>query len=243
MKSFLYLAIYSLFLVNFCPESIAQQPVPDSLAVDWKELYPSVLAEYGADQVLLTGISYEDVYPGKAGHPFLFEDKLYKGTLIFREREYNEVNLKYDIFNQQVILYTMQNNSSSWIIPPNDFISAFALGDKWFAKYAFGGEPKFYQVIFDTERLKCLYYWYKSRYDSDQKAEYNSIRFSDSEKKACLLVNDVLMNYSDNKSFIESFPKESQVKIKQYLKNNHIKVAKCSEDRLEAVLTYCKTIM
>ncbi len=63
---------------------------------------------------------------------FCLEDQLYKGTLIYRGKEYKGIDMKYDIYNQQVILYIKHNNSIAWIIPSNDFISTFSLGDKFF---------------------------------------------------------------------------------------------------------------
>jgi hypothetical protein len=233
----------SFCLLNLCLTSYGQENVPDAKADYWNELYKSVVNEYGFDQVLVNGTCYEDIYLGSVGHPFLFEDQFYKGTLIYREREYQGVDIKYDIYKQQVILYFRQNNSIAWIIPPNDFISAFNLGDKLFVKHPFEGKSRFYQVIFDTEELKCLYYWSKLRYDSDHKRYYNSYRFTDSEKTTYLFIDDVLKKYSDNRTFVRLFPEESQVRIKQYIKNNKIKVAKSSDVVMEKLVTYCKTLL
>jgi hypothetical protein len=235
--------ISSLYLLNLCLYSNAQEHAPNAKADYWNELYKSVVNEYGFDQVLVNGICYEDEYPGSVGHPFLFEDQFYKGTLIFREREYHGLDIKYDIYKQQVILYIRQNNSTAWIIPSNDFVSAFSLDDKWFVKYTFGGVPGFYQMIFNTKELKCLYYWSKLRYDSNHKVYYNSYRFTDSERKTYLVVDDVLKRYFDNRSFVRLFPEESQVRIKQYIKNYKIKVAKSSDVVMEKLITYCKTLI
>jgi hypothetical protein len=235
--------IFSLYLMNLCLSAYAQEYAPDARADFWKELYNSVVIEYGFDQVLVNGICYEDEYLGTVGHPFLFEDRFYKGTLTYREREYLGLDIKYDIYKQQVILYIRQNNSIAWIIPPNDFISAFSLGDKMFVKHTFEGVPGFYQSIFDTKELKCLYYWSKLRYDSDHKRDYNSYRFTDSERKTYLVMDDVLKKYGDNRSFVRLFPQESQMRIKQYLKNNKIKVSKSSDVEIEKLVTYCNTLL
>ena len=192
MKNLLYLMIFSLCLLNLCLSSFAQEYSPHAKADYWNELYKSIVKEYGFDQVLVNGICYEDEYWSKVGHPFLFEDQFYKGTLKYREKEYHGMYIKYDIYKQQVILYVVQDNSIAWIIPPNDFISAFSLGNKLFVKYIFQEVPKFYQVVFDTEELKCLYYWSKSRYDSDHNRFYNSYRFTDSERKTYLVVDGAL---------------------------------------------------
>jgi hypothetical protein len=243
VKDFLWLLISLLFLLNPCLSSFAQEHSHDAKDCNWNELYKSVVNEYGFDQVLVNGIHYEDGYWGKEGHPFLFEDQLYKGTLIFRGREYKGVDIKYDIFKQQVILFIMQNNSIAWIIPPNDFISAFSLGDKLFVKRTFQGVPGFYQVVFDTEELKCLYYWSKSRFGSDHLRDYYSFRFTDSDRKTYLIVDDVIKKYSDNRSFVRLFPRECQMRIKQYIKNNRIKVAKSSDAEIEKLVTYCSTLL
>jgi hypothetical protein len=179
-------------MLNLCLSSYAQEPSLNSKAGNWNELYKSVVNEYGFDQVLVTGLGYEDNYYGKVGHPFLYEDQFYKGTLTFREREYQGVDIKYDLYKQQVILYIAQNNSITWVIPPNDFISAFSIGDQLFMKHSFQGISKFYQVVFDTEELKCLYYWSKSRYDSDHNRSYSSSRFTDSERKTYLFIETAL---------------------------------------------------
>lgn len=235
--------ISSLFLLNPCLSSFAQGQSPDATDGNWNELYKAVVNEYGFDQVLANGIHYEDDSRGKTGHPFLFEDQLYKGTLMFRGREYQGVDIKYDIYKQQVVLCIMQNNSFAWIIPPNDFISAFSLGDKLFVKHTFQGVSGFYQVVVDTEGLKCFYYWSKSRFGSDHLGDYYSYRFTDSDKKTYLFMDDVLKKYSDNRSFVSLFPQESQVRIKQYIKNNKIKVAKSSDAEIEKLITYCRTLL
>jgi len=243
VKDFLFLLVSLLFLLNPCLSSFAQGHSPDAKDADWNELYKSVVDEYGFDQVLVNGIHYEDGYWGKVGHPFLFEDQLYKGTLIYRGREYKGVDLKYDIYKQQLILYINQNNSNAWIILPNDFISAFSLGDKLFMKGTFQGAPRFYQVVFDNEKLKCLYYWSKLRFDSDHLRNYNSFRFTNSDRKTYLIVDDVLKRYIDNRSFVRLFPRESQVQVKQYIKNNRIKVAKSSDAEIEKLAAYCRTLL
>ncbi len=94
MKNLLYLMISSLCLLNLCLSTYAQEHAPNAKADYWDELYKSAVNEYGFDQVLVNGICYEDEYLGTVGHPFLFEDQFYKGTLIYRESEYQRVRYK-----------------------------------------------------------------------------------------------------------------------------------------------------
>lgn len=235
--------ICSLFLLFPFLSSFAQGQCSNDKTVIWNELYPSVKKAYGLDQLLVNGVCFEEYYLGSIGHPFLFEDQFLKGTLIFQGRTYKDVNLKYDICKQQIVLYVTQNNSNIWIIPPNEFISSFSLDNLLFKKFEFQGTSRFYQVAFDSENLKCLYYWSKIRYDSDHQKNYNSSRFTDSDRKSYLLIGKSIEKYNDNQSFINLFPKEHQVQIRAYIKDNKIKVSHSNASEITKLLSFCETLL
>src|SRR5512145_252110 len=104
------LLVLSALLFGHLP-LLAQLQKNDTCGFYYNKLYQSVQETYGIDQVLVNGIFYEDRYPGQIGHPFLFENRLYDGTITFRGEKYDEIDLKYDLYEQQIILYTNQNNS------------------------------------------------------------------------------------------------------------------------------------
>jgi hypothetical protein len=237
-----YLFVLSLFVLSFHPNVFAQA-LPHDASTDYNKLYKAVTEEYGFDQVLVNGIFYQDKYWNKVGHPFFLEDQLYKGTLLFRGKEYKSIEMKFDIYNQQLILYIQNNNSVVWIVPPNDFISAFSLGDKFFSKYNFGGEPRFFQVISDTEKIKCLYYWYKKMHESYENGRYITYEFFDSEKKSYLMLNGSFLIYRNNRSFIETLPGEIVAQVRKYIKSNHIRVNKSSDKEISELIVYCNSLL
>jgi hypothetical protein len=237
-----YLFVLSLFLLSFHPCVFAQAQSHD-VSKDYDKLYKAVMEEYGFDQVLVNGIFYQDKYRNKVGHPFFLEDQLYKGTLKYRGKEYKSIEMKFDIYDQQLVLYIQNNNSVVWIVPPNDFISAFNLGNKFFSKYNFQGEPRFYQVVFETEKLICLYYWFKQIHDTSNGGNSSSTDFTDSEKKNYLKIDGSFEKYKNNRSFTELFPKEIKSRVRQYLKTNHIKVTKSSDEKMTGLLTYCNSLL
>ena len=157
----------SLLLVIMFQLPVVAQEQSDETRTDYNKLYKSFIDEYGFDQVLVNGILYEDKYWKKTGHQFLLNDQFNIGTLVYREKKYEGVEMKYDIYDQQLILSIINNNSIVRFVPQNDFISAFSLGDKFFSKYNFQNEPRYYQVVFETEKLKCLYYWFKEKHYSN----------------------------------------------------------------------------
>jgi hypothetical protein len=237
-----YFLTFSVFLLSCHFSLLAQQPSKD-VRTDFNKLYKSVVDEYGFDQVLVNGIFYQDKYWRKIGHQFLLEDQLYNGILVYKGEVYKGVDMKYDIYDQQLIICVKNNNSAIWIVPPGDFISAFSFGDKSFSKYNFGGVARYYQVVFDKEKLKCLYYWFKQRGESNKLNYSGYNEFTDSEKENFLALDGSLFKYKNNKSFIEIFPVNIKGRVKDYVSNNHINVTKSSDEKMKELLAYCNSLL
>ena len=237
-----YLLVFSLFVLSMSFSLFAQKQSHDA-RTDYNALYKSVIEEYGFDQVLDNGFLYEDKYSKKIGHQFLLQDQLYNGSLVYRGEVYKNVEMKYDIFDQQLVLNIKNNNSTELIVPHNDFISVFSLGDKFFSKYNFRGEPRFYQLVFDTEKVKCLYYWFKQKYVSTNIINLGFNEFTDSEKLNYLILDGSLKQYKNNRSFTKLFPKEIKARVRIYIRNNRINVAKSSDEKIKELLTYCNTLL
>lgn len=237
-----YFFLFFLFVLSFNVSVFAQIQSQD-VRTDFGKIYKSVLDEYGLDQVLVNGIFYEDKYRKKVGHQFIMEDRSYNGSLTFRNKVFKGLEMKYDIYDNQLILHVKNNISEAWIVPPNDFISAFSLGEKKFLKFNFQGEPRFYQVVFDTDKLKCLYYWYKEMHEFYDNSKYISYEFFDSEKECYLLLNGSFLTYRNNRSFLEILPGEIKARVKKYIKSYHIRVNKSSDEKISELLGYCNTLL
>ncbi|MBN1602317.1 MAG: hypothetical protein JW915_11955 [Chitinispirillaceae bacterium] len=238
---FILLVLSALFVGHFA--LLAQLQNSDTCSDYYYRLYQTVQEIYGIDQVLVNGIIHEDMYPNKIGHPFLYENEFYKGTVTFRGKEYTGTDLKYDVFEQQLVLNVNYNHSSTWVILPNDFISDFTLNGKYFAKLSYQEEPRFYQVIFDTDKLKCLYYHSKSKFNADQKGISNQVEFKIQKIKRYLVMNSELIKYNNNRSFTRQFPKEFNTQITSYLKSKRINVAQAGDDKVSELIAYCNALL
>ena len=241
MKYLLYLSAILLF----CHASVKAQAQPRHDITDYGKLYESVIDAYGSDQVLVNGVIFEDKYQKKVGHQYFPEDKLYTGSLFFRGKEYKRTEMKYDICNQQLIIYVMDNYSTVGFVPSIDFISAFSLGGRVFSKYDFEGGPRFYQVVFDADRLECLYHWTKQVIGTGSSGNLNYYHheFTDSRKKCYLKLNGSFEKYTNNRVFTDLFPQETRGMVRQYIKTNHIKVTKSSDEKIAGLLTYCNSLL
>lgn len=237
-----YLLVFSLFFLSISFSLFAQEQSHEA-RTDYNKLYKSVIDEYGFDQVLDNGFLYNDKYPRKIGHQFFMTDKLYNGMLVYRGEVYKGVEMKYDIYDQQLVLSINNNNSIERIVLHNDFISAFSLGDKFFSKYNFGGVARFYQLVNDTGKVKCMYYWFKQRFDSNNINYLGFSEFTESEKENYLLLDGSLKKYKNNRSFTKLFPNEIKSRLREYIRNKHINVTKSSDEKIKELLTYCNSII
>jgi hypothetical protein len=220
------------------------QTKPEQVPVDYNELYKFVLNKYGVDQVLVNGVIYTDLYWRKEGHQFLGEDRLYTGSLVFRGIDYEGLEMKYDICNQQLIVFPGTSSLQQGIIPPHDFINDFNLEGRHFSKLDFQGEPRYYQVVFDSDNLKCLYHWSKQAMESAGSENYRYLHyeFTVDKKRSFLYINGSYEPYSKNSSFIDLFPADIRSGIRHFMKANRIKVSRCSDERMTELMTYCNTL-
>jgi hypothetical protein len=237
-----YLLVFSLFILFISPTLFAQEQSHNAVP-DFNKLDKSVIDEYGFDQVLDNGFLYIEKYIRKIGHQFFMKDQLYNGTLVYRGEVYKGIEMKYDIYDQLLVLSINNNNSLEWIVPHNDFISSFSLGDKFFSKYNFGGMTRFYQVVNDMGKVKCLYYWFKQRSDSENINYLGFSEFTESEKENYLLLDGSLKKYKNNRSFTKLFPNEIKTRLREYIRNNHINVTKSGDEKIKELLTFCNSLL
>lgn len=198
---------------------------------------------YGYDQNLINGRQYYNFYPKAPGHAFWGQDLFRNGNISINGVKYNNVFLKYDICNQEVLLdYENSYGGRNQIVLLKSKIDSFSIINSRFVKYTFANTgTKFYQVITNSQ-IKCLYYWEKKLVkDATSVESYYS--YSDEGKKMYLLYNNKLIQYRGNKSFIKIFPEKYQSKIKKYLKNNHLKVSKLPERKVIEVITFCEGLI
>jgi hypothetical protein len=206
----------------------------------YSELYNHIQTEYKSDQVLVNGLYYDNYYRNAIGHPFLFDDLFHKGTLVYQNKQYKDLDMKYDIYEQKLLISYMLHDRNIRFIPLNEFISEFGFNEMHFKKYSFPGmSPGFYQVIADYGDIKCLYYWFKKKTESSHFRVISSYQFYKSEKTCYLVLDNKLFRYINKFSFVRLFPKDKRYEIRKYLKSEKIKVLKSNDDMIRKLIDYC----
>ena len=172
----------------------AQEPDENIIA----ELNEMVAESYGPDQSLINGIEYINLHIRSTGHKFLDEDEFYKGRVVIDKKVYKDVFLKYDIFNQQVLLLIAHpSGGNKQIILNNLRIDGFEINGRIFHKYSFPGTGTlFYQVIGNDE-MACLYHFKKQ--EIPRAIDQNTLsEFTDEQKKSYLYWRSELHAFKGN---------------------------------------------
>ena len=231
------------FLLFVCFYSVAAtaqvQTISDSTIYSWKKYFD---LSYGPDYNLINGIKYLNLYPNADGHAFFGENQFYTGRLVMADREYQDVYLKYDIFNQNIILqYNQVAGGTAQILLHNEFIYEFKIDGKRFRKYSFSETgTRFYQVV-TSGKIYCLYYWEKVLNYSPTSTS-SLYDFTSQKKESYIVMNGKPYRFKSKKVFVRLFPVQHQKEIKQFIRYNKIWLKNESDANRRRLLEFCNQL-
>jgi hypothetical protein len=238
-KSMISLSFIYLLLINLQSFNAQSTDLGDSTFLKWKLFFNQ---SYGTDYNLVNGIRYLNLYPSAEGHPFLGEDRFYNGKLVVNNKVYQDVEIKYDIYNQEIILqYPYFSGSTDKIVLVEEFIDEFEMDGKLFRKYTFPETaPRFYQVVFQGN-ISCLYYWKKDLLKGSSAQSF--YKYAPEKKIPYLVIDEKLCFFRGRKSFVELLPSKYQKEIRLYLRSNNIWLRDANELTIQQLLNHCNKLV
>ena len=195
---------------------------------------------YGRDPMLYNGKRYTYILPTVTqGTQFFPEKEFQNGAVTIKDVEYPVSHLNYDIYNQQVILsYENEARATDLIELSQAWMDSFRLGNQFFQFISYPGiQAGIYQVIHSGD-LQILYHWTKTL-KLDIGYGSNQYIFSDPQRRSYLKINDLVVEYRSNRSFVAAFDDQHQVPVRKFLQANHLNVKKASDRSMADLLTYC----
>jgi hypothetical protein len=225
-------------LVYFHSEVRAQQTNPETLR--WLAEY--ITDAFQADQHLIHGTRYYNLYPSAPGNPFFEPDEFRTGSVTINDREYTDVRLKYDICNQRLLLrYSLNNGGLADIVLIHDAIRGFSIDGKVFRKYTIPKKGEQYCQEIGTDSLKCLYFWHKELVPLNNSLDsYN--QYSNQDKYSFLLRHGDLFPFKGKKSFVACFPLTQQHAVRKYIKENRIIMRNASDADMHQLIRFCHSL-
>ena len=148
-------SLHFLFIAS-CAQALAQQN--DSLFINSAK---TVANQWRVSQLLVephlyNGIEYSPYRAKDGEHPYWVSSDWLSGSILYHGQPYYDLELQYDIVNDQLILQNPWYNSDLQLIKQR--ITSFCLGDKRFINMKHPSLPLagFYEVLYDgTTQVIC----------------------------------------------------------------------------------------
>ena len=178
------------------------------------------------------------------GNQYFDSPEFRNGYAILNGKKYDNILLNLDIVNELPLLqFTQKNGFTASLILPVNQLEEFSLGNQRFRLFSSESDSvkQIYQVI-GTDSIQIFYHWAK-RIKSGGVSTSNQIEIIYEPIKRFLLLDGKLCSYSSKSSFIKRFPKDYRSKITAFMKEIGMKRMKDSEQKVEALIDYCNTLI
>lgn len=195
---------------------------------------------YSPDQELYNGKRYMYFPPLQAGgHQFLESESFSEGSVSLRGKQYADLLLNFDIYNQQLVMrYSNQLGATEQLVVSDAWLQAFSFGGKKF-KYLQMPDST-YQIaqVIGEKPFEILQIWHKNLSLETGLGSSNH-NFSKALKKTWLRNNELMQAFQNKRSFIKLFPNDFQSDLKKYMRKHRVSFKKSSDETIEELLHFC----
>lgn len=198
---------------------------------------------YGLNQLLHNGQKYTPEHTLVKGHPFLFYDQFVEGKVMLKGKLFEPVMLKYDIYKQNFVLsFIDRNKATQQLVIPKLLIDSIWISHALFLNAAqFGmSDQDFVQVLSDDD-LEVLYVWSKEYQFTATKNDIPHV-YSDAKRTTYLSKNNQVLKYRTKGAFVKLFPEEWHKPIKNYIKQNKLRLKKANDSDMIGLLIFINSL-
>lgn len=196
---------------------------------------------------LLYGKIYKERRSTIKGHPFLINDKLHLANVFYKNMNYKNLYIKYDLFNQQIIYYQEINpNMPRFILLNTDYLEGFELinaSTKFHYTNSFShinglnSNIKYYHLIYDG----TIKYIKGSIKIIDELAVNNRYDEYREEVYYYIILNDTAYRIKSKRDFLNLF-KNNKKELKKFIKTNKLKIKVWSHADIIKLLMFCESV-
>ncbi len=236
----LFVIIYFTSIINTI--AIKGQPVEIN-SIDFQEVNKYLESLREPDHDLINGRVLMPSRLTTYGHPYLGEDEFVKGFVTVNNKNFNDVDLKYDVVNQNVVVeYTYRKDLKRAIVLNNEFIQGFTINNKHFEYIDFPGEGKKIMQVLPANALTCYYYYFKTAEEKPE-GRYLVIQIHPTKTRRYIKLQDDFIQYKSNRSFRKIFDEKYKTEIKKYLKSRRLSVKIISDEEMKLLLQFCDELI
>lgn len=197
--------------------------------------------KYGSDAKLVNGEKYYYPYGKAGGDPFFFSEAR-EAVVKVHEKEFPGQMVKYDVFNQQVILdFDDIYGGVTSLVLRNEWVESFRFETILFKRMAGPeGELAYFQVVVEGP-ITCVYSW-KKDYLLNLNSGVQNYYFTEPSKESFLVIDQSFYPYRNNRTFLKAFDSAQQKSIKQFMRQSKVRVNKSPEWQMRHLIEYCNSL-
>jgi hypothetical protein len=199
--------------------------------------------KHGFDQKLINGIIYYDKYKHVLNHPYHSREESLPGWVVISGTCYDDVQINYNIYSQQLILeYPDVSGSFYKIILSPAHTDEFQLDGDYFKRISLDEQgPLFYQVI-RVNDLICYIHYEKQMLTMSNHLGF-SYYFSGTKRSYFLDFYGNLFPFTNRRTFVSLISSVSKKEMKKYMRRNEIKLSDAKPEQLEGLLKFISSIV
>jgi hypothetical protein len=189
-----------LFFICFCTLTYAQSNENKSTFV----LFDAVVGQHNLG--INVGIKYSEKYKTfNRNHHFLFADKFQKGAVKYNNQMYYNVLMKYDTYEDNLILKINSKTEDFPIILNRELISFFKMNNKTFYNIKQG----FYEILYQSNNIALI----KKHFSEKNELKKNSLIYPNFTHEETLLIlkNNEFISVRKKKYFHKIFPTKKKL--------------------------------
>ncbi len=200
------------------------------------DLFSYIQMKHGLDLNLVNGILYYDKYKNVLNHPFYSGEEFLPGSVVISGISYEDVQIKYDIYSQYLVLkYPVFSGSPYSIIISPEHTDAFDFDGNYFKKLTLDDRgPLFYQLI-KVNGLICYIHWEKKK--GTRSYQFTDF-FTEPEQRCFLDYYGKISPFSNRRNFVSLISGVSKKEIIRYIRGKGIQLSDAAPEQLEDLLQF-----
>jgi hypothetical protein len=207
MKKEIVFKVVVLLLYLLPNLTLSQSPIKHQNVY---KLYDAIVGE--GNTGLYNGIIYKKRHlSSEESHEFYYSFNFVKGTIIYEGQSYYDVDIKYDVFNENIIVKLPFQETFKVVSLINDKVNEFTINNKkfvnihtYFNKIKGSDFSTFYEVISENNKIKILKLHKKEKNEKLDR-EYRYEVFKDKDEYYTIVFNDIY-ELKNKRDFIAILP-------------------------------------
>ncbi len=171
------------------------------------------------------------------GNPYFLQEGIGRGSIVIDERSYPDVNLKYDLYAQHVIIeYEGVGGRIFSLVAVSERLREFCIGEFEFVRLNLPSLPDRYYQVISTDFFNAYIHWEKTL-SSNNNSVYYSDQFSDPRLSYFLEMGGSINPFHNRKSFAELFPEDLSREVKRRLRKERVKFRNANPTEIVEVMS------